>query len=150
MAKLAFNYDGQSYVSDVFSGGKVVQLTFPMERTKVLYVETRLGSGLPWNVADSFILEKQMVVNVPVGGSGQEFRMSCIAQPASAEIVADQSGSGGGGGITPGVPIAENTVNSAAIQDGAIKMEDLDPNIVTTPTEARQMVADAIAKTEGE
>jgi hypothetical protein len=48
------------------------------------------------------------------------------------------------------VPIAENTVNSAAIQDGAIKMEDLDPNIVTTPTEARQMVADAIAKAEGE
>ena len=152
MEKLAFNYDGQSYVSDVFSGGKVVQLTFPIERTKVLYVETRLGSGLPWNVADSLILEKQMVVNVPVGGSGQEFRMSCIAEPASAEIVADQSGSGGGGGggITPGVPIAENTVNSTAIQDGAIKMEDLDPNIVTTPTEARQMVADAIAKAEGE
>ena len=150
MAKLAFNYDGQSYVSDVFSGGKVVQLTFPIERTKVLYVETRLGSGLPWNVADSLILEKQMVVNVPVGGSGQEFRMSCIAEPASAEIVADQSGSGGGGGggITPA--IAENTVNSTAIQDGAIKMEDLDPNIVTTPTEARQMVADAIAKAEGE
>ena len=152
MEKLAFNYDGQSYVSDVFSGGKVVQLTFTIERTKVLYVETRLGSGLPWNVADSLILEKQMVVNVPVGGSGQEFRMSCIAEPASAEIVADQSGSGGGGGggITPGVPIAENTVNSTAIQDGAIKMEDLDPNIVTTPTEARQMVADAIAKAEGE
>lgn len=152
MAKLSFNYDGQSYVSDVFSGGKVVQLTFPIERTKVLYLETRLASGLPWNVADSRILEKQMVVNVPVGGSGQEYRMNCIAEPASAEIVADQSGSGGGGGggITPGVPIAENTVNSAAIQDGAIKMEDLDPNIVTTPTEARQMVADAIAKAEGE
>ena len=148
MAKLSFNYDGQSYVSDVFSGGKVVQLTFPIERTKVLYVETRLGSGLPWNVADSLILEKQMVVNVPVGGSGQEFRMSCIAEPASAEIVADQSGSGSGGGggdITPGVPIPENTVNSASIQDHSIKMEDIDPDIVTTPAEARQMVADAIA-----
>lgn len=151
MAKLSFNYDGQSYVSDVFSGGKVVQLTFPIERTKVLYVETRLGIGLPWNVADSRILERQMVVNVPVGGSGQEYRMSCIAEPTSAEIVIDQSGSGGGGGsITPGVPIAENTVNSAAIQDGSIQMEDLDPAIVTTPTEARQMVADAIAKAEGE
>ena len=43
MAKLSFNYDGQSYVSDVFSGGKVVQLTFPIERTKVLYLETRLA-----------------------------------------------------------------------------------------------------------
>ena len=152
MAKLSFNYDGQTYVSDVFSGGKVVQLTFPIERTKVLYVETRLGIGLPWNVADSRILEKQMVVNVPVGGSGQEYRMTCLAEPTSAEIVTDQSGSGsgGGGGITPGVPIAENTVNSATIQDGTIKMEDLDPNIVTTPTEARQMVADAIAKAEGE
>ena len=147
MAKLSFNYDGQSYVSDVFSGGKVVQLTFPIERTKVLYLETRLSSGLPWNVADSRILEKQMVVNVPAGGSGQEYRMSCMAEPASADIVTDQSGSGGGGGgtITPGVPIPENTVDSAAIQDHTIKMEDLDPSIVTTPSEARQMVADAIA-----
>ena len=146
MAKLSFNYDGQSYVSDVFSGGKVVQLTFPIERTKVLYLETRLGVGLPWNVADSRILEKQMVVNVPVGGTGQEYRMNCIAEPASAEIVTDQSGSGGGGGdITPGIPIPENTVNSASIQDHSIRMEDIDPDIVTTPTEARQMVADAIA-----
>ena len=147
MAKLSFNYDGQSYISDVFSGGKVVQLTFPIERTKVLYLETRLSSGLPWNVADSRILEKQMVVNVPAGGSGQEYRMSCMAEPASADIVTDQSGSGGGGGgtITPGVPIPENTVDSAAIQDHTIKMEDLDPSIVTTPSEARQMVADAIA-----
>lgn len=147
MAKLSFNYDGQSYVSDVFSGGKVVQLTFPIERTKVLYLETRLGVGLPWNVADSRILEKQMVVNVPVGGSGQEYRMNCIAEPASAEIVADQSGGGSGGGSSQ--PSA-NSVGSEEIKDGSIKMEDLDPNIVTTPTEARQMVADAIAKAEGE
>ena len=121
-----------------------MQLTFPIERTKVLYLETRLASGLPWNVADSRILEKQMVVNVPVGGSGQEYRMNCIAEPASAEIITDQSGSGGGG-VTPGVPIPENTVNSASIQDHSIKMEDIDPDIVTTPAEARQMVADAIA-----
>ena len=88
-----------------------------------------------------------MVVNVPVGGSGQEYRMNCIAEPASAEIVTDQSGSGSGAGgdITPGVPIPENTVNSASIQDHSIKMEDIDPDIVTTPAEARQMVADAIA-----
>lgn len=142
MAKLSFNYDGQSYVSDVFSGGKVVQLTFPIERTKVLYLETRLGVGLPWNVADSRILEKQMVVNVPVGGTGQEYRMNCIAEPASAEIVADQSGGGSGGGSSQ--PSA-NSVGSEEIKDGSIKMEDLDPSIVTTPAEARQMVADAIA-----
>lgn len=142
MAKLSFNYDGQSYVSDVFSGGKVVQLTFPIERTKVLYLETRLGVGLPWNVADSRILEKQMVVNVPAGGSGQEYRMNCIAEPASAEIVADQSGGGSGGGNSQ--PSA-NSVGSEEIKDGSIRMEDLDPSIVTTPAEARQMVADAIA-----
>ena len=142
MAKLSFNYDGQSYVSDVFSGGKVVQLTFPIERTKVLYLETRLACGLPWNVADSRILEKQMVVNVPAGGSGQEYRMNCIAEPASAEIVADQSGGGSGGGSSQ--PSA-NSVGSEEIKDGSIRMEDLDPSIVTTPAEARQMVADAIA-----
>lgn len=150
MAKLSFNYDGQSYVSDVFSGGKVVQLTFPIERTKVLYVETRLGSGLPWKVIDSRILEKQLVVNVPAGGEGQEYRMTCIAEPTSAEIVTEQSGSGGsGGGISPGDTLPEDTVDSKAIKDGTIQMEDLDPAIVTTPTEARQMVADAIANAEG-
>ncbi len=127
MAKLSFNYDGQSYVSDVFSGGKVVQLSFPIERTKVLYLETRLAAGLPWNVADSRILEKHMVVNVPAGGSGQEYRMNCIAEPASAEIVTDHSGSGGS--ITPGVPIPENTVNSAAIQDGSIEEQDLSDDV---------------------
>lgn len=119
-----------------------MQLTFPIERTKVLYLETRLGVGLPWNVADSRILEKQMVVNVPVGGTGQEYRMNCIAEPASAEIVADQSGGGSGGGSSQ--PSA-NSVGSEEIKDGSIRMEDLDPSIVTTPAEARQMVADAIA-----
>lgn len=36
---------------------------------------------------------------------------------------------GGGGGLTPGVPIPENTVNSAAIIDGNVEMEDLSDNL---------------------
>lgn len=36
---------------------------------------------------------------------------------------------GGGGGITPGVPIPEDTVNSAAIIDGAVEMEDLNQSV---------------------
>ncbi len=130
MAKLSFNYDGQNYVSDVFSGGKVVQLSFPVERTKVLYLKTRLASGLPWTVADNRILEKQMVVNVPVGGNGQEYCLACIIEPASAEIATDQSGSGSGS-ITPGVAIPEDTVDSAAIQDGTIEIEDINPNAIS-------------------
>lgn len=36
---------------------------------------------------------------------------------------------GSGGGITPGVPIPEDTVNSAAIIDGAVEMEDLNQSV---------------------
>lgn len=143
MAKLSFNFDGQTYVSDVFSGGKVVQLSFPIERTKVLLLETRLSSTLPWDIVDSRIIERHFVVSVPDGGEGQEFRMTCIAEPSSADISTVTPE--GGGAIKPGETIPENTVDSAAIQDGTIQMEDLDPNIVTTPEEARRMVADAIA-----
>lgn len=35
----------------------------------------------------------------------------------------------GGGSITPGVPIPENTVDSNSIKDGSIKLEDLAPEL---------------------
>lgn len=35
----------------------------------------------------------------------------------------------GGGGLQPGVPIPPDTVDSAAIIDGAVEMEDLSPEI---------------------
>lgn len=38
-------------------------------------------------------------------------------------------GDGGGGSVTPGVPIPANTVNSAAIIDGSIEMEDLNQSV---------------------
>lgn len=124
MANLSFNYDGQSYVSDVFSGGKVVQLAFPVERTRVLYLETRLGSTLSWKITDSRILEKQLVINVPLGGEGQEFRLNCIAEPTSAEIVDAQTG-GGGGSSQPG----PDTVGTKEIQNDAVMMEDLNTEV---------------------
>lgn len=36
---------------------------------------------------------------------------------------------GGGGGLTPGVPIPADTVDSAAIQDGAVQMQDLNDDV---------------------
>lgn len=131
MANLSFNFDGQSYISDAFSGGKVVQVAFPIERTRVLYVETHLGSTLPWQVVGSRIIERQNVINIPSGGEGQEFRLNCIAKPTSAEILPASAGSGGGGGgsITPGVPIPENTVDSASIIDDSVQMEDLNQSV---------------------
>lgn len=36
---------------------------------------------------------------------------------------------GGGGSITPGVPIPENTVNSRAIVDDSVEMEDLNQKV---------------------
>ena len=35
----------------------------------------------------------------------------------------------GGGGIKPGVPIPPDTVDSAAIQNNAVMMEDLNPEV---------------------
>lgn len=128
MANLSFNFDGQSYVSDVFEGGKVIQLAFPVERTRVLYVETRLGSTLPWKVIDSRILEKQLVVNIPFTGEGQEFRLNCIAEPTAAEIIPMKE-AGGGGGVEPGVPLPADTVDTDAIVDGAVEMQDLNQSV---------------------
>lgn len=39
---------------------------------------------------------------------------------------------GGGGSITPGVPIPKNTVDSAAIIDGSVDMDDLNPEVKDT------------------
>jgi hypothetical protein len=129
MANLSFNFDGQSYVSDVFGGGKVIQLAFPVERTRVLYVETRLGSTLPWKVIDSRILEKHLVVNIPFAGEGQEFRLNCIAEPTAAEIIPMKEAGGGGGGVEPGVPLPADTVDTDAIVDGAVEMQDLNQSV---------------------
>jgi hypothetical protein len=123
MATLAFTLDGQNYVSDVFSGGNVVQLSFPTEGTQVLFVETRLGATLPWKTIDSRIVERDLVVNIPSAGEGQEFRLACIAQPTAAEIVPMKES--GGGGSQPG----PNTVGTDQIIDGAVQEEDLSPEI---------------------
>lgn len=125
MARLSFTYDGQSHVSDVFSGGKVVQLAFPVERTRVLYLETRLGATLPWKITDSRLLEKQLVINVPLGGEGQEYRLNSIAEPLSAEIVDAQTGGGGGGGSQPG----PDSVGTREIRDDAVMMDDLNTEV---------------------
>ena len=71
--------------------------------------------------------------------------MNCLVEPASAEIVTAQTGGGSGGSGGGSSQPAANSVGSEEIKDGSIKMEDLDPDIVITPSEARQMVADAIA-----
>jgi hypothetical protein len=122
MATLAFTLDGQSYVSDVFSGGKVVQLAFPTDGTQVLFVETRLGVTLPWKTIDSRIIERDLVVNIPFSGEGQEFRLNCIAEPSAAEIIPMVES---GGGSQPG----PNTVGTEQIQDGSVETEDLSDDV---------------------
>lgn len=51
---------------------------------------------------------------------------------------------GGGEGSQP----AHDSVGSEEIKNGSVQMEDLDPRIMTTPQEARDIVAAAIAKEE--
>lgn len=45
------------------------------------------------------------------------------------EIGGDEYVFSGGGGITPGVPIPADTVDSNAIIDGAVEMEDLNDSV---------------------
>ena len=123
MATLNFSYDGQSYVSDVFSGGKVVQLAFSKEGTQVLFVETRLGATLPWKSIGSRVTELFLVINIPAAGEGQEFRLNCIAEPTSAEMI--PMSESGGGGSQPG----PNTVGTEQIIDGSVEEEDLNDSV---------------------
>lgn len=123
MATLAFHKDGDSYVSDTFQGGKAIQLSFPSAGTQVLFTESRLGVTLPWAGIDGKITERTMIVNVPQQGEGQEFRLRCMAEPSSAEIVTASSGSGGGGQLGP------DSVGSEEIADDSIMMEDLNQTV---------------------
>ena len=50
------------------------------------------------------------------------YRNGVLIYPIS---VVDHAEDEGGGGLKPGVPIPENTVNSAAIIDGNVEMQDL-------------------------
>ena len=47
--------------------------------------------------------------------------------------------------VTPDGKIATGKVNSQSIEDGTIETQDLNPGIITTPQEARDIVAAAIA-----
>jgi hypothetical protein len=123
MATLSFHKDGQNFVSDTFQGGKVVQLSFSKRGLQVLFIESRLGITLPWKSIDSKIVEHNMIVNIPSAGEGQDFRLRCVAEPNSAEIVSMTSG--GGSGSQP----APNSVGTEEIRDGSVKHEDLDPEI---------------------
>ena len=122
MANLAFNYDGEKYVSDVFSGGKVVQLSFEKAGTQVILIESRLATGLAWKTVDSRIVERTMIINIPYAGEGQEFRITCLLQPSTAEIV-QQSQNGGGSQPAP------DSVGSEQIVDGSVEMEDLNKKV---------------------
>ena len=113
MAKLSFVKDGQNYVSDVFSSGKVVQLSFQTSGNKVLFVETRLSASLPWKATKSQVIEHSLVVNIPFAGEGQEFRLSCIAEPTTAEIIPMKETGGGGGGGKQGAAIIFEKNDSA-------------------------------------
>jgi hypothetical protein len=56
------------------------------------------------------------------------YRNGQLIYPIS--ILDHKAKSGGGeGGLTPGVPIPADTVDTAAIQDGAVEMQDLNDSV---------------------
>ena len=52
--------------------------------------------------------------------------------------------------VTPDGKIADNKVNSRSVEDRTLQVEDLAPEAFTTPQEARDIVAAAIAREAGE
>lgn len=83
---------------------------------------------------------KHWLVNSPmhfyteVNADGTEVLRHIRVQQKNFEVPAD------------GVTI--DSVGSPEIKDGSVQMKDLDPRIITTPQEARDIVAAAIAKEE--
>lgn len=57
------------------------------------------------------------------------YRNGQLIYPISVLDHKEQEGGGGGGGLTPGVPIPADTVDTAAIQDGAVEMQDLNDSV---------------------
>ena len=52
--------------------------------------------------------------------------------------------------VTPDGKIADNKVNSRSVEDESLQVVDLAPEAFTTPQEARDIVAAAIAREAGE
>lgn len=47
-----------------------------------------------------------------------------------------------GGGVAPDVPLPRNVVTSDAIQDGAVKIEDINPEAFASTTDISEMFRD--------
>jgi hypothetical protein len=63
-----------------------------------------------------------------MGNLGEKKAISTLTVVIDSEEYVMQ----GGGGITPGVPIPPDTVNSDAIINGAVQMEDLNHEVKDT------------------
>ena len=88
---------------------------------------------------------KHWLVNAPMHfyteteEDGTEVLRHIRVQQKNFEVPAD--------GVTIDV-VPQNSVGTDEIKDGSVQMEDLNPDIVTTTQEARDIVARAIAKEE--
>ena len=88
---------------------------------------------------------KHWLVNAPMHfytetkGDGTEVLRHIRVQQKNFEVPAD--------GVTIDV-VPPDSVGTEEIRDGGVHMEDLDPRMMTTTQEARDIVARAIAKEE--
>lgn len=87
MEKLTFTFDNQlGYVSSSFDGGVAVQCVFPDNAKHVGFLESRLGSDLPWTSVKGLVLQPKSVFNIIRAATGQEYRIRCEVQPTSVTI----------------------------------------------------------------
>lgn len=108
MAKLTFTNDN-GYVSNAFSGGMTLQCLFEGTAKHVIFIDSRLGSDLPWTLIRSIVVAPQSVFTIPEASEGQEFRLRCETEPQSVDIAPISTAKGGGSSTTiDGIDIEEN------------------------------------------
>lgn len=104
-------------------------------------------TNLTWLPADlrglpAFPSNGMLYIYKPSANSGEKVELRAMI-PAKSHLVIEFPK---GTTISGDIPV--NSIGTEQIKDGTVQMEDLDPAIVTTPEEARDIVAKAIANTE--
>ena len=86
MENLSFTKNGNSFVSDAFSGGISVQLAFDEEESVRLVIMTSLDSSLGWDRIRNVTAIRTVVFSIPKLAGGQQFRIMSPIEPSAAVI----------------------------------------------------------------
>lgn len=93
MAKLTFTNDSQKgSLSSEFKGGVNIQCIFAGGGRHVIFIESKIGSDMPWSVLRNVVVKEQDVFSIPEAAKEQLFRFFTDCEPISAETSAISGG----------------------------------------------------------